>query len=552
MVAINYSVNFSNSYITVPSTSNFSFGMGDFSVEAWIYTGNPRGGGVTSDQVIFGGFNASSPDFLCFLQNSDNAPCFWNGSNQYTSSITVPSNTWTHVAWVRNDYVLRIYVNGVIGLTSYTFTTVFATASTWYIGRDDAAADRYFNGYISNLRVIKGNVPYSLDFSSALPVISFLASDNPSTVLLTCQSSSIVDSSGLNTLSLSTPQPTVSLANPFTPSTIGSQSIVKITPAGNYYTAGELDEYNLSISPPNLIGTVSKLYSNGVLQTTGELDEYTLSISPPSTGTVVKQYANGVFRIKGTGFDEVSGNMFGGQTLNYTFNVTANNSVNNSGLCDVIVSFLGTTITANSGGYAVGQSGGSAGLYSIITDGFAITGGANGGAGSSGFGGTSGGPGGASIGSGTRDIGGLFAFLTSLGGYSTSTFGAGGSGGNWMGGGGSGYFAGGGGGGSGAGGGGYVAGGLAAFLLQYITKGVTYYQLISQNADQITSTGGGINFPQSTTYVKVWAIGKGGMSGMSGTFTQYSAGAGGAGGTAYAEFSAASLGNLNSSFWQSY
>jgi hypothetical protein len=137
-------------------------------------------------------------------------------------------------------------------------------------------------------------------------------------------------------------------------------------------------------------------------------------------------------------------------------------------------------------------------------------------------------------------------FISNEGTYSSSTFGGTAASAGWQAGGNQGYFAGGGAGGSGAGGGGYVKGGNAALCLQYTVRGVDYYQILSQNPDQITSTGGGITFPIGTTKVKFWAIGKGGMSAMSGTYTQYSAAAGGSGGMAYAEFSPTTLGNLSS------
>jgi hypothetical protein len=270
------------------------------------------------------------------------------------------------------------------------------------------------------------------------------------------------------------------------------------------------------------------------------------SVNESSPYLVKKQYSNGDLEILGS-FDELSLNIFGGQTLNYNFNVLANNSVINASSCDVTVSFSNTTITANSGGYGVATTGGAAGTYSIVTNGQSVTGGVNGITGSVGFGGNAGGPVGTAI--GNRDIGGLLTFIAAEGTYSTSTFGAAVGGSGWMAGGREGNFAGGGAGGSGAGGGGYQKGGNAAFLLQYTAVGVTYYEIYSQNPDQITSTGGSITFPHGTTYVKFWAIGKGGMSAMSGTYTQYSAAAGGSGGAAYAEFSASILGGLTTNLY---
>lgn len=186
------SFNGSSQYLTIPSNAVFSFGTGDFTVEAWLYTGAPNGSYVNSlDKIVFGGFSASSPAFLCFLQNNTNQPAIWNGSNQYNSSIVVATNTWTHVAWTRNSGTLRIFVDGQLGLTQASYTTSFATNNTWYIGRDDTASVKYFPGNISNLRVVKGTALYTASFN---PLTSPLTAI-PNTVLLTCQNPTIVDNS---------------------------------------------------------------------------------------------------------------------------------------------------------------------------------------------------------------------------------------------------------------------------------------------------------------------------------------------------------------------
>ena len=185
------SFNGSSQYLTVPSNAAFSFGTGDFTVECWLYTGAPSGGGVTNDRFIFGGFSSSSPAFAVFLNNGGNLPAIWNGTTQYNTTTSVPTNTWTHVAWVRNSSTLNIYINGVLGKTQASYTTNFTTASTWYIGKNDIASDRYFSGYISNLRVVKGVAVYTSEFTPPTSPLTAVSG----TSLLTCQNPTIIDNS---------------------------------------------------------------------------------------------------------------------------------------------------------------------------------------------------------------------------------------------------------------------------------------------------------------------------------------------------------------------
>lgn len=151
-------------YVTVPSSSALQLGTGDFTVECWVNTTPPPGGGVTMDKAIFGGFFSPNTPMFFFLTNALNAPALWNGTTQVTSSISVPTNTWTHVAWVRYRNVLSIFVNGIVGVSVSNYTTNFNSAGTNFIGKSDADNTRYYKGYLSNLRIIKGTALYISNF----------------------------------------------------------------------------------------------------------------------------------------------------------------------------------------------------------------------------------------------------------------------------------------------------------------------------------------------------------------------------------------------------
>jgi hypothetical protein len=197
--------------------------------------------------------------------------------------------------------------------------------------------------------------------------------------------------------------------------------------------------------------------------------------------------------------------------------------------------FYNVYISGLVGGNASGSSYGSGGSF-IVSDldkkTSLINGvdGGNGGSGVNNITGSSGGGIGGTAGSsgqgpgGTgQNISGLFTAVSGAG-TSLSNFGSGGVEAQ------NGNFAGGGGGGAGFLSG-YVGGtgGNGAIVWEYRISGTSYYGLRNQSAG-----AGSFTFPDGTSYVKIWCIGKGGSGAL--TTGSYKAG-GGAGGVAYAVFS---------------
>lgn len=148
--------------IRTDATTDFAFGTGDFTVEAWVRVGAPPGGGISKDRHVFGSF-AFDPDMVFFLTNGGNQPALWDSSYQHTSSIGVPTNQWTHVAWSRAAGTLRIFVEGVQGYSS-THSVSFASTATARVGAMNQA-DRFFNGWMDELRITKGVARYIGNFT---------------------------------------------------------------------------------------------------------------------------------------------------------------------------------------------------------------------------------------------------------------------------------------------------------------------------------------------------------------------------------------------------
>ena len=143
-------------YLTVPSTTAFAMGTGAYTIEAWVYVTSRS----TEASIWATGANNNN-----FLITTGGLLRLYNGTS-YTGTTVIPLNTWAHVAVVRTSTAsngTRLFVNGVSDLV-FTDTTNQTSATTGVIGVNGTGGEQYFFGYISNLRVIKGQALYTSNF----------------------------------------------------------------------------------------------------------------------------------------------------------------------------------------------------------------------------------------------------------------------------------------------------------------------------------------------------------------------------------------------------
>lgn len=154
-----------NGYLSIPLNSAFQFGLEDFTIEAWVYIASLgiyhailEGRSIASfANFLFGVSNISG---TLRLDHVNSVP-----SMRLTgSSTSIPLNSWTHAAWVRNSGTISCYVNGVKDFATQTFASAMnPSSSTLRIG---AVIDpAWFNGYIDNLRITKGIARYTDNFT---------------------------------------------------------------------------------------------------------------------------------------------------------------------------------------------------------------------------------------------------------------------------------------------------------------------------------------------------------------------------------------------------
>jgi len=150
----------SGDYLTTPTTTALSFGTGDFTVECWIYKTTAVNSSIIDARVDPG---AATP--WAFYIDASNFPYFYEGT-VYTSSVAVTLNAWVHVAVTRSSGTLRIFVNGVQGYSATVTTNLDRTAGSFIgMAANTATPQAFYQGFISNLRVVKGTAVYTANFT---------------------------------------------------------------------------------------------------------------------------------------------------------------------------------------------------------------------------------------------------------------------------------------------------------------------------------------------------------------------------------------------------
>jgi len=219
--------------LSVASNAAFAMGAGDFTLECWVY---PRASNVT--QAIF---DMRTPNSVLGwdLYITSTGPSFrsgTSGTNWLVSNFST-LNTWYHLALVRNGSTLSLYVNGTSAST-FTLTSQNWTNNTPTVG---GGVNGFFNGYISNLRLVKGTALYTANFTPSQSVLPAV----PGTSLL------------LNTLT-STNFTTDTSPNAFTVTNNGATTYTTVNPFLNSSTTIK-----------------QRQFTDGTLQVYTEFDEVT-------------------------------------------------------------------------------------------------------------------------------------------------------------------------------------------------------------------------------------------------------------------------------------
>lgn len=168
-------------YLSATANSAFTFGTGDFTIEAWFFPLTN-----TSVNTIFANGGASTGSIGLYTTAAGIIELACYGGSNLDGVTKVPANTWSHIAATRSGSTMRVFLNGVLDGTS---TNAFNnTSNNGYIGAFWGASS---NAYISNVRVVKGTALYTSSFTPSTSPLTAVSG----TSFLSCQSNRFIDNS---------------------------------------------------------------------------------------------------------------------------------------------------------------------------------------------------------------------------------------------------------------------------------------------------------------------------------------------------------------------
>ena len=167
--------------LTFDTSSGLSLD-GDFTIEFYIFnntialdTQHPSPITMPSESGHLSQiYTNSSNDYYGLYKQSD---IVTTGNNSALTGV------WQHVAFTRKGSTCHAFLDGVLKNTASSTVTFGGTSGTYRIGSYNGSGGDV-NGFISNLRIIKGNALYTVNFT----VPKFELKNIPGTILLGCQS----------------------------------------------------------------------------------------------------------------------------------------------------------------------------------------------------------------------------------------------------------------------------------------------------------------------------------------------------------------------------
>jgi len=140
-----------NDYISLPASSNYYFGRGDFSVEVWVKT--------TSDgrNIALHRNSGSTRYILLEIDSSKARLLMWKSSANYsiaTGTSNINDGEWHHIVVTRNSSVatVYIYVDGILEGSGTDNALDAPEDSNWYLA-SQTGGDKFMNGSISSFKL---------------------------------------------------------------------------------------------------------------------------------------------------------------------------------------------------------------------------------------------------------------------------------------------------------------------------------------------------------------------------------------------------------------
>lgn len=139
----------------------------DWTVEMWVYpTSTP-----TATDYFFSQYSVGSAGRSTFYHTTGgNVGLFINGGPNIVTTSNISTNSWTHIAWVRNGSSFKIYIDGTEE-GSGTGSPSIQQSQNSVVGAQDSSGTNGFIGNIDEIR-ISDNARYTSNFTPSTTAFS--------------------------------------------------------------------------------------------------------------------------------------------------------------------------------------------------------------------------------------------------------------------------------------------------------------------------------------------------------------------------------------------
>lgn len=190
-------------HLTVPDNAVWDLGSNNFTIESWVYQTTQNGYDAIVSQFRE---NTSTGSSWTFETVGSTLSFYWVKSGVFYNAngpSALKLNCWNHIAAVRNGNAITVYINGIGGTPVTENGSIDTSATNLMIGAlhntaGTAASDSsYWDGYISNLRIINGTAVYTANFTPPTAPVTAITNTQ---LLCNFTNAAITDSTGRNTV----------------------------------------------------------------------------------------------------------------------------------------------------------------------------------------------------------------------------------------------------------------------------------------------------------------------------------------------------------------
>ena len=210
-------------YINCGDSADFHLD-GDFTIECWVYKKNT---GATNSVLSQWTNTASTRSFLLQVHSTNNLSFHWlYDPSQAAVSMTSPNHEfpvgkWTHIAVTRSSNTYYLFQDGYRVDAETSSNAPQNSSADVYIGMNGDGDSEKVNGFVSNLRIVKGTALYTAATAGKAFTPSTTALTNiTNTKLLCCQSSTDANAAAVAPNSLSKQGTTFATTNEITGSLV--------------------------------------------------------------------------------------------------------------------------------------------------------------------------------------------------------------------------------------------------------------------------------------------------------------------------------------------